>query len=85
MNLKVMKTMRFGLLLFACIRSPDYKLKIDIPKFDRNLHIEFLNWVQIVMHFFNYMETPLKKQVKLVVFKPKRGSLVGTNPNQWPI
>ena len=45
-------------------------MKIDLPSFGRHLHIEdFLDWMQAVDNFFDYMEIHDKKWVKLVAYK----------------
>lgn len=36
-----------------------FKLKMDLPSFDRYMHIEdFLDWIRVVEQFFEYMEIP---------------------------
>ena len=54
---------------------PDFRIKVDIPCFDGHLHIEdFLDWIQTVENFFDYMNVPDSKQVKLVAYKLKGGA-----------
>lgn len=49
-----------------------FKLKMDIPHFNRSLHIEdFLEWIVEVERFFDYMEIDENQQVKLVVIRFK--------------
>lgn len=43
---------------------------MELPTYDGNLHIEdFLDWVQQTEQFFDYMEVPKYKQVKLMSIK----------------
>ena len=50
-------------------------MKIDLLYFDGHLHIEdFLDWVCQVENFFDIMNIPLKKRVKLVAYKLKGGT-----------
>ena len=45
----------------------NFRLKVDIPYFSRNLGIEeFLDWIAEIDRFFDYMETLPDKRVKLV-------------------
>lgn len=53
----------------------DYRIKIDLPYFDGNMDIEdFLDWIQTVEKFFDYMRVPESKQVRLVAYKLKGGA-----------
>ena len=53
----------------------DFKLKFDILVFIGNMHIEeFLDWVKSVETFFDCMDVPVDKQVKLVVCKLRSGA-----------
>lgn len=55
--------------------STDYKIKIDIPCFDGHLHIEdFLDWLQNVESFLDYMDIYEFQQVKLVTYKLRGGA-----------
>lgn len=54
---------------------PEYKLKADIPHFQGNFKIEkFLDWVHEVEEFFDFMEIPNKKKLKLDTYKLKGGA-----------
>jgi hypothetical protein len=45
----------------------EYQMKIDLPSFDGHLHIEdFLDWITEVEQFFDYMNIPQERKVKLV-------------------
>ncbi|XP_038973523.1 uncharacterized protein LOC113461341 [Phoenix dactylifera] len=64
---------------FQCERgdhgSSDFRLKVDLPTFNGNLHIKgFLDWLAEVEKFFDYMEIPDQKKVKLVAYKLKCGA-----------
>nr|DAD47805.1 TPA_asm: hypothetical protein HUJ06_017742 [Nelumbo nucifera] len=53
----------------------DYKMKIELPTFNGQLHIEdFLDWIHEVEKFFDFVETVETKKVKLVSYKPKGGA-----------
>ncbi|CAA7402106.1 unnamed protein product [Spirodela intermedia] len=48
----------------------DFRMKIDLPSFNRHLKIEeFLEWISEVETFFEYMKIFYEKQVKLVAYK----------------
>lgn len=52
-------------------------MKIDLPSFNRHLHIEdFLYWVTEVERFFDYICIPKDRKVKLVVYKFKGGAFM---------
>jgi len=53
----------------------NYRLRMEIPEFNGQLHIEqFLDWISEVERFFDCMEIPDAKKVKLVVLKFKGGA-----------
>ncbi|KAI3429985.1 uncharacterized protein J3R85_008494 [Psidium guajava] len=55
--------------------SNDFKLKVDIPYFNGGLGIEdFLDWIADIDKFFDYMETPSEKRVRLVACRLKGGA-----------
>lgn len=63
----------FHVLLFIPLTIISSNL---ILSFDGHMHIEdFLDWLQSVEMFFEYMDIPTDKQVKLVAYKLKGGAL----------
>ena len=53
----------------------EYQLKMEFPTFNGQLHIEeFLDWLNEIERFFDYMKIPDDKKVKLVAYKLKGGS-----------
>jgi hypothetical protein len=56
-------------------QSQEHRMKIDLPSFNENLHIEdFLDWVTEVESFFDSMSIPEKRKVKLIAYKFKGGA-----------
>ena len=50
----------------------DFRLKVDIPYFSGNLNIEdFINWIVDIDKFFDFMEVPEEKRVRLVACRRK--------------
>lgn len=50
-------------------------MKIDVSVFDRSLNIEnFLDWLETVEFFLDYMNIPEKQQMKLVAYKLRGGA-----------
>ncbi|PON87464.1 hypothetical protein TorRG33x02_166420 [Trema orientale] len=72
----VANTQRYGQAQFTPRSgSHDYKLKMDIPVFDGTCGIEeFLDWVRTVESFFEYVDVPEDKQVKMVVYRFRGGA-----------
>ncbi|XP_010247056.1 PREDICTED: uncharacterized protein LOC104590196 [Nelumbo nucifera] len=55
----------------------EFKLKVDIPTFSEDLDIKgLLDWITEVDRFFEYMEIPEERRVKLVAFRLKGGASV---------
>ena len=53
-------------------------MKVDIPFFSVNLNIEgFIDWVADVDRFFDYMDVPAEKRVRLVAYRLKGGVFLG--------
>lgn len=52
-------------------REPQtFRMKMDLPSFNGQLQIEgFLDWLAVVERFFDYMEIPEDKKVKLVAYR----------------
>ncbi|KAG6763494.1 hypothetical protein POTOM_030912 [Populus tomentosa] len=57
-------------------REPQsFQIKMDLPTFNGQLQIEgFLDWLTVVERFFDYMEIPKDKKVKLVVYRLMEGA-----------
>lgn len=54
--------------------SRDYRMKMDLPYFNGQLHIEdFFDWILEVERFFDYMEIEDAKKVKLLAYMLKGG------------
>ncbi|KAG6747366.1 hypothetical protein POTOM_049769 [Populus tomentosa] len=57
-------------------RGPQqFRMKMDLPSFNGQLQIEgFLDWLAVVERFFDYMEIPEDKKVKLVAYRLMGGA-----------
>ncbi|XP_011015163.1 PREDICTED: uncharacterized protein LOC105118819 [Populus euphratica] len=57
-------------------REPQtFRMKMDLPSFNGQLQIEgFLDWLAVVERFFDYMEIPEDKKVKLVAYRLMGGA-----------
>ena len=52
-----------------------FHMKMDLPSFNGQLQIEgFLDWLAVVERFFDYMEIPEDKKVKLVAYRLMGGA-----------
>ncbi|XP_073263062.1 uncharacterized protein [Populus alba] len=52
-----------------------FRMKMDLPSFNGQLQIEgFLDWLAVVERFFDYMEIPEDKKVKLVAYRLMGGA-----------
>lgn len=55
--------------------SSDFRFQVDIPSFNGCLGIEeFMDWITEVDRFFDYIDTPAEKRVKLVACRLKGGA-----------
>ena len=55
--------------------SVDFKLKVDIPFFSGNLNVEnFINWIEDIDKFFDYMEVLEEKRARPVACRLKGGA-----------
>ena len=53
----------------------DFRLKVDISYFNGNLNIEdFIDWIADIDKFFDYMEVPKEKRVRLLACRLKAGA-----------
>ena len=53
----------------------DFHLKVDLPNFNGTFNIEeFLDWLEEVEHFFDYMDVSEEQRVKTVACKLKGGA-----------
>lgn len=51
-------------------------MKDNLPAFGSNLGIEdFLDWIVEIERFFDYMDIPEEKKVKVMVYRLKSGTL----------
>ena len=52
-----------------------FRMKMDLPSFNGQLQIEgFLDWLALVERFFDYIDIPEDKRVKLVAYKLMGGA-----------
>ena len=60
-----------------------FKLKIDLPQFNRELEMEdLLEWLKNVDNYFKYTHTPEENKVKLVAYKFNVGALAWWDQEQ---
>ncbi|CAL5370344.1 unnamed protein product [Camellia sinensis] len=53
----------------------NYRMRMDLSSFNGQLNIEdFLDWLNEVEWFFDYMDIEEEKKVKLVAYKLKSGA-----------
>lgn len=53
----------------------NYRMRMDLPSFNGQLNIEdFLDWLNEVKRFFDYMDIEEEKKVQLVTYKLKSGA-----------
>lgn len=77
MNIQMMKSIRMMDIEVAEDGKSqyNYRIKAEIPNFYGNLDLEaFLDWIYEVEKFFDIMDIPEDRQVKIVAYKLRGGA-----------